>query len=151
VEDELHSGGGAVLTLREGLNVESGLNDGICVPILFVFLALASEATMERSGAKLALVLVVQQIGIGAAVGLGLTAAGGWILKRYTQRNWITETWQQIPVVALAFVCFAAAQVSGGSCQAALRVVADLEYVDGSASQPDLMPGGSGENNLTRR
>jgi NhaP-type Na+/H+ or K+/H+ antiporter len=26
---------------REGLNVESGLNDGICVPILFVFLALA--------------------------------------------------------------------------------------------------------------
>ncbi len=30
-------------TLRESLNVESGLNDGICVPILFVFLALASR------------------------------------------------------------------------------------------------------------
>ena len=29
-------------SIREGLNVESGLNDGICVPILFVFLALAS-------------------------------------------------------------------------------------------------------------
>jgi len=101
--------------LREGLNVESGLNDGICVPILFVFLALASEVTMEGSGAQLALVLVVQQIGIGAAVGLGLTAAGGWLLKRCAQRNWITETWQQIPVVALAFVCFAIAQLSGGS------------------------------------
>jgi NhaP-type Na+/H+ or K+/H+ antiporter len=23
--------------IRQGLNVESGLNDGICVPILFVF------------------------------------------------------------------------------------------------------------------
>ena len=29
--------------VRQGLNVESGLNDGICVPILFVFLALALD------------------------------------------------------------------------------------------------------------
>jgi NhaP-type Na+/H+ or K+/H+ antiporter len=101
--------------LREGLNVESGLNDGICVPILFVFLALASQATMKGGGFQLALVLVAQQIGIGAAVGLGVTAAGGWILKRCSERNWITETWRQLPVVALAFLCFAAAQVAGGS------------------------------------
>ena len=101
--------------LREGLNVESGLNDGICVPILFVFLALASRATVNESGFQLALVLVAQQIGIGLAVGIGLTAAAGWILKRCAQRKWITETWRQLPVVALAFVCFAAAQVLGGS------------------------------------
>lgn len=103
------------VTLRESLNVESGLNDGICVPILFVFIALASEETMKRSGAQLAVVLVAQQVGIGAAVGLGLTAAGGWLLRRCAQRHWITETWRQLPVVALSFVCFAAAQVSGGS------------------------------------
>ena len=30
--------------IREGLNVESGLNDGICVPILFLFLSLATSA-----------------------------------------------------------------------------------------------------------
>ena len=29
--------------IRQGLNVESGLNDGICVPVLFVFLALAGN------------------------------------------------------------------------------------------------------------
>jgi NhaP-type Na+/H+ or K+/H+ antiporter len=29
--------------IRQGLNVESGLNDGICVPVLFVFLALAGS------------------------------------------------------------------------------------------------------------
>jgi NhaP-type Na+/H+ or K+/H+ antiporter len=101
--------------LREGLNVESGLNDGICVPVLFVFLALASKAAAHASGFQLALVLVAEEIGIGAAVGLGLTAAGAWILKRCARRNWITETWQQLPVVALAFVCFAAAQALGGS------------------------------------
>ncbi len=91
--------------LREGLNVESGLNDGICVPILFVFLALASRATANESGFQLAVVLVAQQMGIGLAVGIGLTAAAGWILKRCAQRKWITETWRQLPVVALAFVC----------------------------------------------
>jgi NhaP-type Na+/H+ or K+/H+ antiporter len=103
------------ITLRESLNVESGLNDGICVPILFVFIALASEETMKRSSAQLAVVLVAQQIGIGAAVGLGLAAAGGWFLRRCAQSNWFTETWRQLPVVALSFVCFAAAQVFGGS------------------------------------
>ncbi len=28
---------------REGLNVESGLNDGICVPVLLLFVALAAD------------------------------------------------------------------------------------------------------------
>jgi NhaP-type Na+/H+ or K+/H+ antiporter len=101
--------------LREGLNVESGLNDGICVPILFVFLALASDATLKQSGFRLGLLLVAQQIGIGLAVGFGLTVAGGWILKLCAERKWITETWRQLPVVALALMCFAAAQAFGGS------------------------------------
>jgi NhaP-type Na+/H+ or K+/H+ antiporter len=102
-------------TLRESLNVESGLNDGICVPVLFVFLALASNAATHESGFQLALVLVAEEIGIGAAVGFGVAAAGAWMIKRCSQRNWITETWRQLPVVALAFVCFAAAQLMGGS------------------------------------
>jgi NhaP-type Na+/H+ or K+/H+ antiporter len=102
-------------TLREGLNVESGLNDGICVPVLFVFLALASHAATHESGFQLALVLVAEEIGIGAAVGFGVTATGVWMIKRCAQRSWITETWRQLPVVALAFVCFAVAQLMGGS------------------------------------
>lgn len=101
--------------LRESLNVESGLNDGICVPILFMFLALASDAAMKDRGVQLALLLVGQQIGIGLAVGVAVTAGGVWILKQCTARGWITDTWRQVPVVALAFTCFAAAQMLGGS------------------------------------
>lgn len=56
--------------LREGLNVESGFNDGICVPVLLVFLALATHAVTHESGFHLALLLVMREIGIGAAVGL---------------------------------------------------------------------------------
>jgi len=44
--------------IREGLNVESGLNDGICVPILFLFLALATGSNVGESNTMFALKLV---------------------------------------------------------------------------------------------
>jgi len=101
--------------VRQGLNVESGLNDGICVPILFVFLALATGKTGEGGPWHLALTLVAKEIGIGLAAGLLLTVVGGWFLRLAWQRQWLTETWIQIPIVALALICFAAAQLLGGS------------------------------------
>ena len=101
--------------IRQGLSVESGLNDGICVPILFLFLALATESQADGGTMALALTLVAEEIGIGLAVGLGLTALGTFLLKLCGARGWVTETWRQLPVVALAVGCFALAQYLGGS------------------------------------
>ena len=102
-------------SIREGLNVESGLNDGICVPILFVFLALVAATGAETSTPVLAMKLVAEEIGIGVAVGVGLTVTGSWLGTRFADRGWITETWRQLPVPALAVACFAVAQWLGGS------------------------------------
>ena len=59
--------------VRQGLNVESGLNDGICVPILSCFW----PSPLDKAGAEgpwqLAMMLVAEEIGIGLAVGLVLT------------------------------------------------------------------------------
>jgi NhaP-type Na+/H+ or K+/H+ antiporter len=101
--------------VREGLSVESGLNDGICVPILFVFLALATGKAGEEGPWQLAMLLVAEEIGIGLAVGLALTALAALLLKFARGQQWLTHTWIQIPVVALALACFAAAQLLGGS------------------------------------
>jgi NhaP-type Na+/H+ or K+/H+ antiporter len=101
--------------VRQGLNVESGLNDGICVPILFVFLALATGKGGEGGPWQLAMVLVVKEIGIGLAAGLVLTAMAALVLKFAKEQQWFTRTWIQVPVVALAFGCFAIAQFLGGS------------------------------------
>jgi NhaP-type Na+/H+ or K+/H+ antiporter len=101
--------------VRQGLNVESGLNDGICVPILFLFLALATGNVAEGGHWQLALKLVVEEIGIGLAVGLLLTVLAVGLLKFAKRRNWLTEIWIQFPIVALALSCFAVAQVLGGS------------------------------------
>ncbi len=101
--------------IREGLNVESGLNDGICVPILFIFLAIASGAGAKGGTSMLALKLVAQAIGVGVVVGAGLTFLGVRLLTRFADRGWVTETWRQLPVPALAVTCFAVAQWLGGS------------------------------------
>ena len=101
--------------IRQGLNVESGLNDGICVPILYVFLALATGKGGEGGPWQLAVVFVVKEIGIGLAVGLVLTTMAALLLKYAKGQQWLTPTWIQVPVVALAFGCFAIAQFLGGS------------------------------------
>lgn len=100
--------------LREGLNVESGLNDGLCVPILFVFIALelGSEAGV---GEGLVMGLLAQELGIGLLVGVGTAAIGTWLLRVCWNMGWVTEVWVQVTVVALAICCFALAQSLHGS------------------------------------
>lgn len=101
--------------IREGLNVESGLNDGICVPILLIFLALATSVEVQGGTAMFVLTLVVQAIGVGVVVGVGLTFLGVQLLTRFAEHGWVTKSWQQLPVPALAVTCFAVAQWLGGS------------------------------------
>jgi NhaP-type Na+/H+ or K+/H+ antiporter len=101
--------------MREGLNIESGLNDGICVPIVLLLLGLAVGTQIEHGTAIHALLLVVEELGIGAAVGLGLTWLTIKLLRFAESRGWSDEHWEEVPIVALAAACFAAAQAAGGS------------------------------------
>jgi NhaP-type Na+/H+ or K+/H+ antiporter len=101
--------------IREGLNIESGLNDGLCVPILFVFIALAIGSGTEGGSTMLALKLVIEELGIGLVVGLGLTAVAAWALRWCQDKGWVTEIWKQITVVALSIACFSVAQSLHGS------------------------------------
>jgi len=101
--------------IREGLNVESGLNDGICVPILLIFLAFAVGA--EEANAPMALILhhFATEIGIGAGVGVLCTLLGALLFRLALVRGWVGEIWMQITVPALAMSCFATAQFLEGS------------------------------------
>src|SRR5262249_40670711 len=57
------------LRIRQSLNVESGLNDGICVPLFLIALAVA-EADEGAGGAGHALQLIVEKIGYGTLGGV---------------------------------------------------------------------------------
>lgn len=101
--------------VREGLNVESGLNDGLCVPILFLFIALAQGTTGEGGSTALAIRLVLQEVGIGMLVGLGMTAIGVGLIRFAWRRGWLNEIWMQLPVITLSVACFTVAQSLHGS------------------------------------
>ncbi len=100
--------------IREGLNVESGLNDGICVPIVLFLIALEVGGEHGQSESS-ALMLIAQELGIGMAVGLGLAFVGISLLHWCIKQGWVTKIWMQVTVVGLAIASFAVAQSLHGS------------------------------------
>ena len=101
--------------MREGLSFESGLNDGICVPILLVFLGIEIGEYAAGNTVEGALRIVAEQLGIGLAVGLGLTAAAAYVLKAAASRKWVAPHWARVTLVAYAAACYAVAHLVGGS------------------------------------
>ncbi|TWU37462.1 cation:proton antiporter [Novipirellula artificiosorum] len=101
--------------VRESLNVESGLNDGICVPVILFFIALAAGSVEASESASLVFQLPLKVIGIGLVTGLVLAVVGGFGLRTSAARGWVAGTWLQIPIIALALLCFGLAQWLGGS------------------------------------
>lgn len=102
-------------SVRESLNVESGLNDGICVPVLLFFLALAVGDAESGRAAELMAELTTQAIGIGVMVGILGGYFGSRMVRYCSARRWVEGPWLQIPVIALALLCFATAQELEGS------------------------------------
>ena len=101
--------------VRVGLNSESGLNDGLCVPFLFIFIALELNSIGLSENPVEPLRMVLQEVGIGLVAGLGLTLAGGMLLRLCLKWGWVTEVWTQVTVPALALACFSFAQGLHGS------------------------------------
>ncbi len=113
--------GQAVVTLpslpsriRQGLNVESGLNDGLCVPIFFTAIAIASTEAGLVGGSH-AVTLLVEEIGYGVLVGVlaGALAAGTVVLA--APRGLVAGTWLQVVPAAGAALAYSAAAAVGGS------------------------------------
>ncbi|MBO0407185.1 cation:proton antiporter [Aeromonas hydrophila] len=101
--------------IREGLNQESGLNDGICVPVLLLLLALIAPTEEHTGTATLALTLLLEEIGIGLLVAWGLTSLTLRLLKTSYLNGWQLPLWRQLTMPGLALLCFALAQTLGGS------------------------------------
>src|SRR5271170_1722337 len=67
--------------MREALNIESGLNDGICVPVVVILLGLAVGTQVEAGTISHAVRVVAEAIGIGLVLGLVLAAGGQRLLR----------------------------------------------------------------------
>jgi NhaP-type Na+/H+ or K+/H+ antiporter len=100
--------------IRKTLEIESGLNDGLSVPFLLVFIAIGlAEETFSPVG--LFVEIALEQIGLGVLVGLGVGIIGGMLIIKARNKNWITPTYQRIAFLAMALISFIIADGIGGS------------------------------------
>jgi NhaP-type Na+/H+ or K+/H+ antiporter len=100
--------------VRQSLNVEAGLNDGLSVPFLTLFLALA-VAKEELQPASFWIRFALEQVGLGVLVGVGAGLAGGWLVGRASQSEWMTESFQRLALLVLAILAWALADQIGGN------------------------------------
>ena len=101
--------------IRQALNVESGLNDGLSVPLLVVFLGLAgAEEGVEPAGWPVVR-LVLEQIGYGALIGAAVGAGGSWLIVKAFSTGWMNGLFEQLAVVSLAIIAWAGAEAAGGN------------------------------------
>jgi len=100
--------------VRQALDVESGLNDGLAVPFFLVALDLANaELTTGISWAVVS--NVAAQIGWGLAAGVTAGLLGGLLLRVAERHGWIGSEWRQIVPLAIALLAYALALTLGGS------------------------------------
>lgn len=101
------------LRIRQALSVEAGLNDGLSVPLLMFFIGLAgTSAAVHRPGLMR---LILEQLGLGTLLGVGIGWLGGWLLALARRKNSMAESFEQLSVISLPLFCVLASDALGAS------------------------------------
>ena len=101
------------MRIRQALNVEAGLNDGLAIPFLMLFIALArvDQPLSDRSW----IVYLLQEVGLGILLGLLFGWIGGWLMGQASKRKWMSAGMQQLALLALAILAWAVIDFSPGN------------------------------------
>ncbi|MFD2415790.1 cation:proton antiporter [Amycolatopsis pigmentata] len=100
--------------VRQALDVESGLNDGLCVPFFLVAVDL-SLARLSTGVTAAVIRNMAEQIGWGLVAGVGTGALAGLLLRAADDRGWIEGQWRQILPLSAALLSYLVALRLGGS------------------------------------
>ena len=103
-------------SIREAINVESGLNDGIALPPILVCMAgLSVAAAAEKMGAQYWIVFTLKQFLFGPLLGALVGWLGGMLVDRASKAGWMNPTFQRLTAWSLAVIAFAAAEIFHGN------------------------------------
>ena len=100
--------------IRQALNVESGLNDGLMLPILLIALSMAGAAEGIHT-AGYWVVFAAMQIILGPLIGVAVGYLGGKLVERGSQSGWMNRSFQDLAALGLSLFAFAAAELVGGN------------------------------------
>jgi NhaP-type Na+/H+ or K+/H+ antiporter len=100
--------------IRQALNVESGLNDGIAVPFVYFFAAFLVVGEHAKSTYDL-VSFTALQLAFGPIVGLIVGGVAGWLAKRAGTDGWMDDVFEGPLALATAALAYALAQATGGN------------------------------------
>ena len=100
--------------IRQTLNVESGLNDGICVPLLFAAVA-AADVESHISEGRTGITLLLEEVGYGVVGGVAAALVIGAVVVYAGRRDLIQGSWRQVIPAAGAVLAYGTAAALGGS------------------------------------
>lgn len=94
--------------IRQAINVESGLNDGIALPPILLCIAIMAEDPSRQLGSGFWRVFISSQLVYGPLVGSVVGWLGGRLVDGAARRGWMNETFQRLasaPIAMLAYAC----------------------------------------------
>lgn len=100
--------------IRQALNIESGLNDGIALPLVLLFASLASafdSGGEERSW----LLFGAMQIVLGPIAGVLIGGLSARLIDRAVISGWMSVTYEGPAILGVALLAFAGAELIGGN------------------------------------
>ncbi len=100
--------------IRQALNVESGLNDGIALPLVLFFAGLAGAAHAGEESQNWIL-FGAKQITLGPMAGLIIGGLGAWLMDRAILKGWMGESFEGPAILGVALLAYAGAEIIGGN------------------------------------
>jgi len=100
--------------VRQAINIESGLNDGIALPAVLLCAALAaagSDGVETSRWVEFALL----QVTLGPLAGITFGYLGARLLDEAEQRGWVDDALQGVGILSLALLTFVATELIGGN------------------------------------
>ena len=99
--------------IRRSLNVESGLNDGIALPVILILASVASAMAGNDVGSWVQFALA--QLTLGPAAGVLVGFFGARLLNRADAHDWVSESGHGMIALVLAGLSFLLAEALGGN------------------------------------
>lgn len=100
--------------IRQALNVESGLNDGIALPAVVILLSCMAMMEGAQSAGYWTL-FTAKQVLLGPLVGVAVGYFGGKVVVWGQKSGWMNHTFQDLAVIGLSLGAFSWAELVGGN------------------------------------
>ena len=101
--------------IKEAINVESGLNDGIVLPLVLACIDALATTVAERADMQYWIGFTLKQFLFGPLVGALVGWLGGSLVDKASKRGWMNPTFQRLAAWSLAVLAYALAEKFHGN------------------------------------